>query len=174
MYGNYTVEFYKQLFRGFTEPRSQQLVIFSANTNSSRLLLLVIVDVLCHLPDLHDVVLRDAADNPVVIRVPTAVRNLGSVTSMDEEELRRSVFSILRTLLLSNLGQIPDMQSAISARTCQYCFVIRRPLDLTQSRQSVIFPSVVHYLEDLVFVALEAVQLELEIPQVPQSHRLVG
>ena len=30
------------------------------------------------------------------------------------------------------------------------------------------------HLEDLVLVRFEAVQLELEIPEVPESHRLVG
>ena len=30
------------------------------------------------------------------------------------------------------------------------------------------------YLENLVLVALEAVQFELQVPEVPQGHSLVG
>lgn len=37
-----------------------------------------------HLPDLHDVVLRDGADNPRFDGVPGEVRDFGCVTTMNK------------------------------------------------------------------------------------------
>ncbi len=37
-----------------------------------------------HLPHLHDVVFRNAAQDPRIVRVPSEVRYLGSVTTMYE------------------------------------------------------------------------------------------
>lgn len=37
-----------------------------------------------HLPDLHDVVLRDWADDPGFIGIPGEVGNLGCVATVDE------------------------------------------------------------------------------------------
>ena len=70
--------------------------------------------------DLHDVILRDGADDPGVVRVPGEVRDLvksilnpaktnpvahlGGVAAVDEEELGRPVLRILRVLLLPDLG----------------------------------------------------------------------
>lgn len=56
-----------------------------------RLRLLVVVDVLGHLPDLHDVVLRDGADDPGFIGVPRKVRNLGRMTSVNELKSRQNI-----------------------------------------------------------------------------------
>lgn len=49
--------------------------------------LLIIVDVLSHLPDLHDIILRNGADHPSLIRVPREVRDLGSMASMNKLKL---------------------------------------------------------------------------------------
>lgn len=40
--------------------------------------------VLYHLPDLHDVVLRDGADDPRLNRVPGEVGDFGRVATMNE------------------------------------------------------------------------------------------
>ena len=95
--------------------------------------LLVIVDVLRHLPDLHDVVLRHRADHPGVIRVPTEVGDLGSVTSVDEEELRGAILCVLGALLLADLGEVPHVQPPVGARAGQDSLVMGRPLDLGQT-----------------------------------------
>ena len=96
--------------------------------------LLVIVDVLRHLPDLHDVVLGHGADHPGVIGVPTEVGDLGSVTSVNEEELWGPVLSVLRALLFPDLGEVPHMQPPVCARAGQDSLVMGRPLDLTETK----------------------------------------
>jgi hypothetical protein len=48
------------------------------------LALLVIVDVLGHLPHLHDVVLGHRADHPGLVGVPREVGDLGGVASVNE------------------------------------------------------------------------------------------
>ena len=49
---------------------------------------------------------------------------------MDEEQLRRSVLCILSILLLPDLGQVPDVQSAVCAGARQDGLVVGRPLNL--------------------------------------------
>ena len=60
-------------------------------------------------------------------------------------------------LLLPDLGEVPDVEPAVGAGGGEDGLVVRRPL----------------HLEDLVLVRLEGVQLQLEVAQVPQRHRLV-
>ena len=99
------------------------------------------------------------------------------MTSVNEEKFRRPVLGVLRALLLSDLGEIPDVQSPISARAGQDSLVMGRPLDLWGTMVSVnSFDDKerdLFYLENLVLVALEAVQFELEVPEVPEGHGLV-
>lgn len=110
----------------------------------------IIVDVLSHLPHLQDVVLRHTAYHPGLIRVPGKVRDLGCVPSMDKlkmggyqkhsmpssvyhcthHKLWRAIFSILWRLLLSNLAQVPDMESPVRATGCQNGLIVGRPLHL--------------------------------------------
>jgi len=82
------------------------------------------------LPDLHDIVFGHTADDPGVVRVPAEVRDLGSVTSVDEEKFWRSVLSVLGALLFSNLRKIPDVEPSVGARAGQDRLIMRRPLDL--------------------------------------------
>ena len=118
--------------------------------------LLVVVDVLGHLPDLHDVVLAHRADDPGLVGVPGEVGDLGRVAAVDEEELGGAVLHVVGRLLLADLGEIPDVEAAVGAARRQDGLVVRRPL----------------HLEDLVLVRLERVELHLRVAQVPQSHRL--
>ena len=53
--------------------------------------------------NLHDIVLRHAADDPGVVGVPGEVGYLGGVTAVDEEQLGRAVLGVLRALLLADL-----------------------------------------------------------------------
>ena len=120
--------------------------------------LVFVVDVVSHLPDLHHVVRSNAADHPGLVLVPAEVRDLGSVTSVDEEKFWRSLCSLLSTLLLSNLVEIPDVKPPVSPRAGQDSLVVWRPLDL----------------KDLLLVTLKAVQFKLEVPEVPESHSFVS
>lgn len=83
--------------------------------------------------------------------------NLGSMSAMNEKQFGRSVLGIFGRLLLSDLAQVPNVKSAVRSRRGENGLVVRRPL----------------HLEDLVLVRLEAVQLELEVAQVPEGDRLV-
>ena len=47
----------------------------------------IIVNIFRHLPDLHDVVLRNGANDPRFVRVPREIRNLCRVATVDELEL---------------------------------------------------------------------------------------
>ncbi len=96
--------------------------------------LLVVVDVLGHLPDLHDVVLADGADHPGVVGVPGEVGDLCCVSAVDEEQLGGTVFGVLGALLLANLGQVPDVQPAVGAGGGEDCLVVGGPLDLCREK----------------------------------------
>merc|ERR1719462_76726 len=91
---------------------------------------LVVVDVLRHLPHLHYIVLGDRADDPGLSWVPREVGDLGGVPAVDEEQLGRSVFCVLSVLLLPNLGKVPHVQAAICTGARQDGFVVGRPLHL--------------------------------------------
>ena len=88
------------------------------------------VDVLSHLPDLQTVVRINAGDDPGLVLVPAEVRDLGSVTSVDEEKLWGSLSSLSSSLLLPNLGDIPDVKPPVSPSTGQDGLAVWRPLDL--------------------------------------------
>jgi len=66
-----------------------------------------------HLPYLQYVVLGDASNDPMIIEIPTEVRNLGCVSSVDEEQLGRSVFCILWLLFVPNATHVPDVQASV-------------------------------------------------------------
>ena len=68
----------------------------------------------------------------------------------------------------------PELDTPIVSRAGQDGLVMGRPLDLGGIIESV-NPLIIQdvYLENLVLVALEAVQFELEVPEVPERHSLV-
>ena len=82
---------------------------------------------------LHDVVFGDRADDPRIVGVPGEVGNLGGVAAVDEEEFGRTVLGVLGRLLLANLGQVPNVESAIGAGRGQDGLVVGRPLNLKQN-----------------------------------------
>jgi hypothetical protein len=75
---------------------------------------------------------------------------------MDEQQFWRSVLRILGTLFLSNLAQIPNVQTAVSTTRGQDSFIVWRPLNL----------------EDLITVRLERMQLQFQVSQIPESNSL--
>lgn len=87
--------------------------------------------------DLHDVVFWNRADNPRVVRVPREVRNLGGVTSVDEQKLWRSVFGVLSSLLFANLGQVPNVETTVSSGRGQDGLVMGGPLDLRNGNRGI-------------------------------------
>ena len=55
------------------------------------------------------------------------------MTSVDEEKFGRAVFSVLRALLLPDLGEIPDVEPPVGARAGEDGLVMGRPLDLERT-----------------------------------------
>ena len=55
------------------------------------------------------------------------------MTSVDEEQLGRAVLGVLRALLLSDLGEVPDVESPVGAGAGQDGLVMGRPLDLERT-----------------------------------------
>ena len=69
------------------------------------------------------------------------------------------------------------MKPAVGARASQDGLVMRGPLDLgIEHSPTWVFHRILllFNLEDLILVRLKAVQLELEVPEIPESDRLVG
>jgi len=62
------------------------------------------VNILRHLPDLKNVVICNTRDNPIFMRIPREVGQFIGVTTVDEQQLRRAILSVLSFLLLPNLG----------------------------------------------------------------------
>lgn len=120
--------------------------------------LFVIVDVLGHLPHLHDVVFRHRADDPGLVGIPREVGDLCCVSAVDEQELWWAVFGIFRSLFFSDLRQVPDVEAAVGSAAGQDGLVMRRPLNL----------------EDFVLVRLKGMQFEFQVTQVPQSDSLIS
>ena len=78
------------------------------------------------------------------------------VKKMDKQEDISA--SYLRALFLANLAEIPNVEPSIGARGGEDGLIMRRPLNL----------------ENLVLVGLEGVQLQLQVPQIPERHGFVG
>ena len=81
------------------------------------IILLSIVHRIRHLPHLQDIIVRHRRQRPVPllltllllshVRIPRQIVHLRRVSSMDEQELRRSVLRLLRRLLLPDLLSSP-------------------------------------------------------------------
>ena len=145
----------------------------------------VVVNILSHLPDLHDIVFGNGANYPGFVRIPGEIADFCCVSAVNKlererklklnrkfrrnfgdleregriyQEFRRSVFGVFGRLFLADFTEIPDVKTPVRATASEYCFVVRRPL----------------YLENLVFVRLEWMKLELEISEIPKRYGLVG
>mmetsp|Transcript_2389 Transcript_2389/g.16055 ORF Transcript_2389/g.16055 Transcript_2389/m.16055 type:complete len:206 (-) Transcript_2389:777-1394(-) len=117
----------------------------------------VVVDVLGHAPDLEDVVLRHRRHHPIVVLVPRKVRDLRSVTAVNEQQLRRTVLGVLGRLLLADSAQVPNHQPAICTARTQDSLVLRIP----------------SYLEDFFRVTNKSVQPGAQVADVMKRNRLV-
>lgn len=65
-------------------------------------LILIMIDILSHLPNLQDVILRHTCNQEVFWLVPRKVRDFACVTSMYKKQLWWPILCIFRGLLLSN------------------------------------------------------------------------
>ena len=92
------------------------------------------------------------------------------MAAVDEKQLWRSILCILSILLLPNLGQVPDVQPAVCAGTRKDGLVVGRPLYLGTWKMKQIDLWTLTYLEDLILVRFKGVQLQLEIPKVPEGN----
>lgn len=86
------------------------------------------VNVLGHLPYLQDVVFAHAGDDPVLVRAPSQVRYLGSMSTMNKKQLRGSVLSLHLGLRLANARNVPDVNAAVVAASGEDGFVEGGPL----------------------------------------------
>ena len=81
-------------------------------------------------PDLQNVVVCRRGDVPLSQGAPRQIADPGRVSSVDEQQLGRSVFSIIRRLLLPNRGKVPDMHAAVCAGRGEVNGGVRGPSDL--------------------------------------------
>lgn len=77
---------------------------------------------------------------------------------MYEKKFWRPVLSVFSALFLADLGQIPHVESSIGSGRSEDGFVMWRPL----------------HLEDFVLVALERMQFQFEVPEIPEGYSFVG
>ena len=82
----------------------------------------------------------------------------GQFGEVGRVQLRRAVLSVLGGLLFSDPGQIPEDDASICATTGQHGLLMWVPAEA------------VH----LVIVADKAVELMLDVPQIPKSNRFIG
>lgn len=120
--------------------------------------LIVVVNILRHLPHLHDIIFGNGADDPGFVQVPAEIGYFRRVASVDEEEFWWAVLGILGALLLADFGEVPNVEAAIGAGRGEDGFIMRGPLDL----------------EDFVFVRFEGVELKFEVSKVPECDGFVG
>lgn len=114
------------------------------------------VDVLSRLPDHDDVVLCRARHRPLHVWAPRDIPGLAGVTSVDKQQLGRSVVRVVGRLLLPNLGDVPDVDPSVRRGGREDGLRVGRPGEL----------------DDLVGVRLERVQLLREFAEIPESDRL--
>ncbi len=86
---------------------------------------LVIVNVLGHLPNLHDIVFGHGTNDPRLVRVPREIGYFCSVTAVYEQELWWSVFNVVGRLFFAYFAQIPHVQASVCATGREYCLVVR-------------------------------------------------
>ncbi len=77
---------------------------------------------------------------------------------MNKKQLRRTIFGVLRALLLANSRNVPHHNSRVRSRTRQNGFKVRRPTN-------------VHHL---VRMSCKRMQHLLQIAKIPQADSLVG
>lgn len=67
------------------------------------------VDVLGHLPDLKNVIFSNTSNNPVFAWIPGKIRYFTCMTTVNEKQFWRAIFSILWRLLFINSAKIEFM-----------------------------------------------------------------
>lgn len=107
-------------------------------------------------PNLEDIILGRGRERPILIRAPRQVRRATRVSSMNEQELGRSVLLVLGRLFESDLGDVPEVDAAVARGRGEDGFVRGGPGEL----------------EDFVVVRLEGVELDFEVAEVPEGDRL--
>ena len=108
------------------------LQLRSGRRRSSLFRFLIVINVLSHLPHLHDVVLGHGTHNPRLVVVPRKVGYFGRVAAVHKQKLGGTVLGVFRALFLPDLAKVPHVEPSIRSAGGQDCFVMRRPLDLRQ------------------------------------------
>lgn len=92
----------------------------------------IVINAAGHFPD-HDVVVSGRACKGKLglrVGVPGDVSESGGVATVNEEELRRTVFRVVWSLLGPNGAEIPDVDASVRGGGREVCRGVGRPLDL--------------------------------------------
>jgi hypothetical protein len=115
-------------------------------------------DRLGRLPDLDEIVLGRAADDPGHVAIPAELGDGRGVAGVHEGQLGRAVLGVLGRLLVADLAAVPQQDAAVLARAGEHVVVVRVPLDG------------LHAFE----VAFEAGDVDFHVPHVPDADGFVG
>lgn len=107
-------------------------------------------------PNLQNVILCSGRQVPLGHWTPRQVADARGVPTMDEHELRRTIFRIIRCLLCANVRKVPNVHSSIGCRRRKVDGRVRRPC----------------YLQHVVGVGLERVEFKGDFTNVPQCDCL--
>lgn len=85
------------------------------------------VDVPTRLPYHGDVILRGGDEMEAFLRVgtPRKIRWPVAMSTMNKQELRRSILGVIRSLLLSDFGNVPKVNSSVRGRRGEHSWVVR-------------------------------------------------
>jgi hypothetical protein len=121
---------------------------------ATRSRLLIVVDLVSDLPNLKNIIFCTRCHHESFVVIPGDVRNLGCVATMDEQKLRRAIFTFFFGLRLVNSSKVPNVHPAIAARRSQEISLKRTESDLV----------------DFFFVASQREKLALDVSGVPNCH----
>ena len=111
-----------------------------------------------HLPDLDQVILRRTTDHPWIIFIPTKITDPVRMPTMHEQQFRRPILAVLGRLFFADAAQIPEDYSSVVGARAEDGGLEGMPLERG----------------DRFVVALEGVQFEFEVAQVPDADGVVG
>lgn len=84
-------------------------------------------NILTRFPNHDNVIVSRASDTPLPISVPTQIARFARVPTVDEEQLGWSIVRIIRRLLLTDPGDIPNVDAPVRGRRRKDGRRVRRP-----------------------------------------------
>ena len=110
------------------------------------------------LPDLKYVVFCRTCQVPFCTWAPGQIANFGSMPSVDEQQLGRTILGIVWRLFGSDRIEVPDVDSTISSGRGKVDGRVGGPSNL----------------KDVVGVAVKGVEFEIELSDVPEGDGLTS